>query len=143
MIFFEFVFFAVFRFLIFVQGFSSKVHLQASRSSTSGASFSHSRTRILYKSAHVKNIVYMKILIFAQGFSSKSTCKPPGRRLELRILPPPLSFWFLIKNNTEITPQSSGSSLLHFPVGFSLRTIQKSPPRAPDSPSSIFLFVSY
>ena len=70
--FFVSVFFAVFHFLIFVQGFSSKVHLQASRSSTSGASFFHSRTRILYKSAHVEHIVYMKILVFAQGFSIKS-----------------------------------------------------------------------
>ena len=69
---FVFVFCVVFHFLIFVQGFSSKVHLQASRLSTPGASFFHSRTRILYKSAHVERIVYLKILVIVQGFSIKS-----------------------------------------------------------------------
>ena len=73
------------------------------------------------------------ILILVQGFSSTIRYDPSSHILSLL---------FLIKNNKEISPGSSRSSLLPFPYCF-LLTIRKSLPGAPDPPSSLFLIVSY
>ena len=56
---------------------------------------------------------------------------------------PPFPLYFLIKNNKEIAPQSSGSSLLPVSYGFLLKTIRKLLQRAPDPLSSLFLTFSY
>jgi hypothetical protein len=48
------------------------------------------------------------------------------------MLPASCFFRFLIKINNEIVPESSGSSLLHFPFSLLSKSITKLPRRAQD-----------
>ena len=98
------------------------------------------------------------ILILVQGFSSTIRYDPSSHFLSLLFLIKnnkeispgssgssllPFPYCFLLKNNKEFSPVSSGSSLLSFPYCFLLKTIRNSLPGAPDPPSSLFLIVSY
>ena len=93
------------------------------------------------------------VLILVQGFSSTIRYDPSSHVLSflLRInnnkeispgssgsslLPFPYCFF------REISPVSSGSSLLSFPYCFLLKPIRHSSPGAPVPPSSLFLIVS-
>ena len=60
----------------------------------------------------------------------------------VRILPRSFSVRILIKNDQEIPPERSGSSLLPSPLTFLLKTIRKLLPRAPDPPSFLFFMVT-
>ena len=62
---------------------------------------------------------------------------------ELRILPASFSLQFFLKTNKEIAPESSGSSLLHFPYNSLLKTIRKLLPRAQDPPGPFSLWNPY
>jgi hypothetical protein len=62
-------------------------------------------------------------------------------RDSLLLLPRSYALQFLIKNNKEYAPETSGSSLINFPYNSLLKTIRKLLPRVQDHPEKPDLFI--
>ena len=85
-------------------------------------------------------------MFFALGNLRGTLGEPLGKIVSFKSLPRApgsslLSLQILIKNNQEITSESSGSTFLPFPYCFLLKTIRKSLLRAPDPPAGPFQYI--